>query len=74
MADTSPFTVEERLVAVAWYHERRNKHDDETGARRLRGAFWKASTVKMKSSSLGGKGISANYKCITVIYYYSWGL
>ena len=24
MADTSPFTVEERLVAVVWYHERRN--------------------------------------------------
>ena len=24
MADSSPFTVEERLVAVVWYHERRN--------------------------------------------------
>ena len=24
MADTSPFTVEERLEAVVWYHNRRN--------------------------------------------------
>ena len=24
MADTSPFTVEERLAAMAWHHERRN--------------------------------------------------
>ena len=24
MADISPFTVEERLVTVAWCHERRN--------------------------------------------------
>jgi hypothetical protein len=30
--------------------EEKHKQDSETGARRLRGMFWKASTVKMTSS------------------------